>query len=180
MNQPPSINPKSVPDSTLQSIFDIVSAHMRKQAHQCKRTVGGNGSYCAYRGEGGTACAIGCLIPDEYYDARMEGADIRKAVAVNEDPHVHDEPDLMQSTAFMDTLDQLFGEGWEYTKIFSLLDQLQFIHDSSSTVDNWDVKLNLLAKSFNLDVTKQQPQTLDASKRVGPARRNPANGQLST
>lgn len=28
---------------------------------------------CAYRGKGGTMCAIGCLIPDDVYDPGMEG-----------------------------------------------------------------------------------------------------------
>lgn len=28
---------------------------------------------CAYRGAGGNCCAVGCFIPDELYDPKMEG-----------------------------------------------------------------------------------------------------------
>lgn len=54
---------------TAQEIFDKVTAHLRKQG---KASVDIDGS-CAYRGEGGTSCAVGCLIPDEMYDEMMEG-----------------------------------------------------------------------------------------------------------
>lgn len=32
------------------------------------------GTTCAYRGDGGRRCAIGCLIPDAAYSERLEGA----------------------------------------------------------------------------------------------------------
>ena len=53
---------------TGQEIFDGVLAHLRKQGKASVNDVG----KCAYRGEGGTACAVGCLIPDELYDPRIE------------------------------------------------------------------------------------------------------------
>ena len=31
-----------------------------------------NGSFCAYRGKGGTKCAVGCLIPDSMYNLQMD------------------------------------------------------------------------------------------------------------
>lgn len=53
---------------TGQEIFDSVLAHLRKQG---EAAVNGTGE-CMYRGLGGTACAVGCLIPDELYDPRIE------------------------------------------------------------------------------------------------------------
>jgi hypothetical protein len=49
-------------------------AHCRKQGHQSMLPNG-----CAYRGDDGDKCAVGCLIPDHLYDARFEGAGIYRA-----------------------------------------------------------------------------------------------------
>lgn len=51
-----------------QLTFDYVANHLRKQG---KQAIGDNG--CAYRGDGGTMCAAGCLIYGEDYSPRMEG-----------------------------------------------------------------------------------------------------------
>ena len=58
---------------TGQEIFDSVLAHLRKQGDASLNASG----KCAYRGEGGTACAVGCLIPDELYDPRIESCTTR-------------------------------------------------------------------------------------------------------
>lgn len=52
---------------TQQEIFDTVLAHLRKQGKASSA-----GGACMYRGPGGTACAVGCLIPDELYDSLIE------------------------------------------------------------------------------------------------------------
>ncbi len=52
---------------TPQSIFDKVATHLFEQGRPAL-----NGNSCAYRGEEGRVCAIGCLITDEQYDRRME------------------------------------------------------------------------------------------------------------
>lgn len=51
-----------------QEIFDAVAKHLFKQG---KRAFDGN--TCKYRGATGLTCAVGCLIPDDMYDKRMEG-----------------------------------------------------------------------------------------------------------
>ena len=38
-----------------------------------QRKVAVTDNRCAYQGAGGTMCAVGCLIPDELYESRMEG-----------------------------------------------------------------------------------------------------------
>ena len=57
---------------TNQQIFNKVAKHLLKQG---RRARDGNG--CAYRGENGTKCAVGCLIPDALYDDRLEGSSVR-------------------------------------------------------------------------------------------------------
>ena len=54
-----------------QEIFDTVATHLLKQG---RRAVNPDiPEMCHYRGAGGTACAVGVLIPDEVYDPMMEG-----------------------------------------------------------------------------------------------------------
>lgn len=64
-----------------QEMFDTVVKHLLSQK---KRSMGRfasqaeeldlmDDSMCAYRGENGLKCAIGCLIPDDLYDPKMEG-----------------------------------------------------------------------------------------------------------
>ena len=55
---------------TNQEAFDKVVAFLTKQ--NC-RSMSVNGLYCAYRGIGGMKCAVGCLIPDDEYDPKMDG-----------------------------------------------------------------------------------------------------------
>jgi len=53
---------------TKQEMFDKVAVHLLTQG---KRST--QGTSCAYRGDGGLKCAIGCLIPDERYSRDLEG-----------------------------------------------------------------------------------------------------------
>ena len=73
---------------TKQEAFDQMVAHLRQQKAFSFRTIDEDedGPYyqCAYRGEGGVACAVGCLIPDELYSPAFENhiptsEDVRRA-----------------------------------------------------------------------------------------------------
>lgn len=60
-----------------QEIFDKIVAHLRQQGKKSMMFIT-NGMTrpemsCAYRGENGTSCAIGCLIPDNEYSSVFEG-----------------------------------------------------------------------------------------------------------
>lgn len=57
---------------TRQEIFDKVARHLVTQG---KRSMLSSKD-CAYRGCGGTSCAVGCLIDDEFYDERFEGMSV--------------------------------------------------------------------------------------------------------
>jgi hypothetical protein len=54
---------------TDQEIFDTVAKHLLTQK---AKALSENGT-CAYRGENGTKCAVGCLISDEDYFPSIEG-----------------------------------------------------------------------------------------------------------
>jgi hypothetical protein len=53
-----------------QEAFDLVLQHLWNQNHTSRKPFGG---MCAYRGQHGAKCAIGCLIPDDIYHSGMEG-----------------------------------------------------------------------------------------------------------
>ena len=55
-----------------QAIFDKVASHLLKKM---ERSTNFNGS-CRYRGSNDLKCDIGCLIPDNKYNSRMEGLGI--------------------------------------------------------------------------------------------------------
>ncbi len=54
-------------------IFNYVVDHLRRQG--CQSLVNHEGN-CAYRGKGGTMCAVGALITDDEYDPTWEGNSI--------------------------------------------------------------------------------------------------------
>lgn len=55
--------------TTAEEIFDYVEAHLRNQGQRSMA----RSCNCAYRGEKGRMCAVGCLIADDEYNLSMEG-----------------------------------------------------------------------------------------------------------
>ena len=55
--------------TTKQGIFDYVARHLFAQGKPAHR----DGTGCAYRGSDGSKCAVGVLISDRAYTARIEG-----------------------------------------------------------------------------------------------------------
>lgn len=88
-----------------QFIFDFVIDHLLEQK-QVSRSDG----YCTYRGPGGTACAVGCLIPSEIYRSTMEQKSIRDVLG------------MLYSFNILDTHKVLSDND-------TLLDDLQNFHD---------------------------------------------------
>lgn len=69
---------------TTRGLFDKVRHHLMKQCQQSKG-VNGNENLCAYRGDHGLTCAVGCLIDDKFYNRELEGLritsyEVRRAV----------------------------------------------------------------------------------------------------
>ncbi len=57
---------------TKQQTFNKVVRHLRRQGVRSSAA-----GVCFYRGPNDTKCAVGCLIPDELYQYRMEGCSVR-------------------------------------------------------------------------------------------------------
>lgn len=111
---------------TEQEIFDTVSKHLLTQGEKSVRMSGWFVEKCAYRGENGLKCAVGCLISDEHYSEKMEGCGAFEVLAngaISGTPYTHN-----------------IGE---------LLTRLQTVHDSKP-VDTWRDNLRWVAKMFNL------------------------------
>lgn len=58
---------------TAQQVFDTTLHHLRKQGTAATAQNQDGRLRCAYRGENGTSCAIGCHIPDSLYLPEYEG-----------------------------------------------------------------------------------------------------------
>lgn len=115
---------------TRQQIFDTVVAHLRQQGRRSER----NGA-CAYRGEDGAMCAVGCLIPDKLYDPAMEGAEIYFS------PKSH-------------IVDQVLMSAGLY-RFKPFLAALQRVHDNFGP-NLWESELEALAKQYDLIYTPRE------------------------
>ncbi len=82
---------------------------------------------CAYRGEDGLKCAIGCLIPDSEYSEKIEGGGVHFLVS---------NTDMPPSLRGVD---------------LNLLNQLQTVHDQHDPL-GWENGLKDVARAFNLKV----------------------------
>lgn len=115
-----------------QTIFDTVVAHLRQQGGQSLQ--GGN---CAYRGDNGRSCAVGCLFTDAAYHRKLEGMGVGT-------PEVRNALALSGVDPTGDTL--------------NLLRQLQVAHDNHSDGD-WEhieARFERIADSFGLVYTPQE------------------------
>lgn len=108
-----------------QEIFNEVATHLLKQGKASRVNFG----VCLYRGPDNTSCAVGCLIPDEMYDQKMEG---RGA-----------------SLLVMDAQAGDFNLPNWFKYNLPLLGMLQRIHDEAEPED-WRKKLLQLATFLNL------------------------------
>jgi hypothetical protein len=91
-----------------QETFDIVARALAAQGRPSRQEGPDSpaGGRCAYRGDGGTKCAAGWLIPDDVYSPDMEG-------------HFATSPEIA---------DVLAAEGHDY----HLAEDLQDAHDAAS------------------------------------------------
>lgn len=62
-----------IPYESNQQVFEIVVKHLFSQGAQSKKFIEEvDRDCCVYRGDSGTSCAIGRIIPDEIYDPIMD------------------------------------------------------------------------------------------------------------
>lgn len=107
---------------TDQELYSRVRAHLLTQ-----RARSMNGRQCAYRGEDGRKCAIGCLIPDERYSLDLESwSSYETAVRA--------------------------AAGITYAQL-DLASALQELHDDERRpIDEWEPALNNIAARFGLSI----------------------------
>jgi len=108
--------------ATAQDVFETVARHLLTQNK--KSTQDG---HCCYRGEYGTKCAAGVLIPDERYDPKM---------------------DSRNSTGWDNII-----YAYEFSTMHSsLINALQYLHDNNHP-ETWKEHLKHLARveSLNFD-----------------------------
>jgi len=121
---------------TPQEIFDTVARHLFTQGERAgyernREDCGDESFACRYRGPGGTACAVGVLIPDAVYDPEMEGAGVMLLID-NFGPNL---PPWMRDN-------------------FELLDRLQMVHDQEAhwiSDERMRFELSTAAQSYGLD-----------------------------
>lgn len=118
---------------TPQEIFDKVATHLLTQNKQSRE-----GIICLYRGPDGTACAVGCLIPDSLYKKGMEGSAAESIIK------------------FEDGLQDVFFKRHESTESrenkLRLLSDLQEVHDRCE-VSGWKDRLKITASVFSLNAS---------------------------
>lgn len=112
---------------TDQEAYETVCRHLLTQRQKSRAEVGGD-VVCAYRGEDGRKCAIGCLISDDQYRPDMECNTVRGLVE---------------------------SHGLVLCPSTALLRDLQVLHDTMP-VDRWRRELELLGRRFGLDAAVLQ------------------------
>lgn len=111
---------------TAQEIFDKVVDHLRRQGKKA-RSASGRCMYRTHSNEGTILkCAIGCLIPDDEYSSKMEGANVNKCMSYS--------PTLYRLLVSSDV---------------ELAYVLQFVHDTKD-VDAWEESFKQVAKDHEL------------------------------
>lgn len=134
-----------------QEIFNKVYTHLYKQAQPALRHsdfIDGPGPACAYRGEGGTMCAVGCLIPDDVYTPEIEGVGVSRLVAAE---HIVDDAEAnWLATALERSGVDVYDES-----TVGLLVELQGAHDLTLFdfgLAAWERKMHEIAGAYGLTV----------------------------
>ena len=113
-----------------QTIFNKVAAHLLAQG---RPSLSDNELECAYRGENGLRCAVGCLIDDAHYSEAIEGYTIRdKSVA--------------------QAVKKSLGLHYITARTAALLSDLQELHDHTPP-EEWRDALKALARQYDLELT---------------------------
>lgn len=121
-----------------QQMFDRVATHLLTQNEMAMKDGG-----CAYRGEEGTMCAVGCLIDDKVYSKELEGHSLW-------DENLDDEENQV-TTAVENSIGRPIT-----TKEFNMLQELQQLHDGARVlsgepaVKGWPTGLRSIAKRYEL------------------------------
>ena len=114
-----------------QTIFDRVAAHLLAQGRPSLSDI--RLGACAYRGEDGLRCAVGCLIDDAHYREDTEGHSVQHR-------------DVVQAVKNSLGLQHLAP------RTADLLGDLQHLHDLTPP-EEWREGLKELAHQYDLELT---------------------------
>ncbi len=134
-----------------QQIFDAAVGHLLRQNEKAQ-IVGHWAKYCGYRGQNGTKCAVGALIPDELYDARFEEQGICDVIWGHSDYEAY--PIYGETPAYNKHahLGHVLGQVGIGVEDQQLLSDLQEVHDELE-VDEWPKGLRDVAEAYGLKWT---------------------------
>lgn len=118
-------------DNVLQTVFEKIVTHLRKQGKKAQ-VMGRIGlPYCRYRTPEGLSCAVGCLIPDDKYSESFE----RKTV--------------QDSKPIQKIIAEEYGEN---KQLLDLLTYMQSVHDQMP-LNQWESGFYHTAVKFELSFT---------------------------
>lgn len=130
-----TITIKTLPQATLQQVFDQVAVHLLTQNKKAQGTTRRAPNHvttvCLYRSPDGCKCAAGCIIADDEYKPAFE----RKAIVAVIHGYFPEVYDAIDNASKEDVLE--------------FLQQLQRVHDKTS-VDTWEMNLRQLATEHQL------------------------------
>ena len=122
-----------------QDVYNRVKAHLHSMVGPAR-----DGSSCVYRGDSGSRCAVGCLIPDDKYDPAIEGLVVAR-IAENDVA----ESQAVNYARLADVLEQSGLPPTDRT-LMALLARLQQVHD------NFDV--TNIAETWHQYLDRRLPQ----------------------
>lgn len=122
------------PDETAQEVFDSIVNHLRAQGRRSVTHADADAAAgrCLYRGPEGTACAVGCRIPDSEYTPKME---THSVVWLQADPNTEALPSIRATERHT-----------------ALLSSMQSVHDTTP-VEDWEDGFRSVAKNVGLVYT---------------------------
>lgn len=127
---------------TKREIFEKVKGHLltQKAVSRKSRSASSPVYGCAYRGEAGMKCAVGCLISDADYSLDFEGAAPVAATDLNR--FVPEDRVYRINQALMNA-----GVDMNDRKTAEMVRELQFLHDNKP-VHEWATELQLIESNY--------------------------------
>lgn len=142
--------PSTAPQTTdLQSLFTSI---LTKQWAQAAQAMSDDGNMCAYRGTDNHRCAVGCLIPDDVYDTRIESAtvsDVMTLATTTTDEALEKVIFYARIPSVRALRDVLAASGLT-PDTFPLLAALQRVHDDQANPHAWPAAWAATADTFGL------------------------------
>ena len=131
----------------LREIYWQVKTHMLTQNQRCLSAT--DGKTCQYRSSEGLHCAVGCLIPDQYYNSDMEGCSISDMIETEDEYDCHYKESIALKRALIRS-DINIGE----EAIIDLLKDLQRVHDDHEP-EEWEKEFKKLEERYGLEEQDQ-------------------------